>query len=315
MIFVTAPIHAPRAAPIVGRAFRDDIAVVSSHYNFANFRAPRRNLHRWQRQMTRDRLRTFGIELYQKGQTPQTTGWAGWRQILVGPASVVWQKEALINAAVRDLPAAVKNFVEVDADLMFDDPNWAGATLDMLKRHPCGQPFASAVWTGSEGEIELERPSACAGGFKLNPWAGHPGFSWAFRREFFESVGGWYDFGILGGADLLWANAALGGDDPADAARRIGLGDDPAYAVYHANVRRALGNTTPGFAPGIVFHEYHGSRHDRGYNERAETLKHLDPSKHLRHRPDGPLEWTKAAPRALRERVAAYFASRKEDDL
>ena len=310
------PAPARQSAPsIVGRAMRDDFAVVSSHYNFAGFSAPRRNLHRWQRQMARDRVRTYGTELVLAGQTPQTAGWPGWRQIAVGPASVLSQKEALVNAAVCRLPRGIGMFAEVDADLQFDEADWIDRTIAMLQLHPCGQPFAEAVWTGHEGEVELVRASAAAAGFGTSPWLGHPGFSWAFRRDFFKAVDGWYDAAILGGADLLWSLSVLGGDiDPVAAAVRVGLGAEPdGYLAHHARVRECLGGHRPGHAEGRVWHEYHGSRSDRRYGQRPQIMEGLVPSRHLRHRADGVLEWTPKAPAEMRERVAGYFASRKED--
>lgn len=293
---------------------RDDFAVVSSHYNFAGFASPRRNLHRFLRQMAKDGIPTYGVELHLAGQTPQTTGHPGWRQVEVGPDSVLSQKEALVNAAVRSMPDGIERFAEVDADLWFDNPRWVDDTLEMLERHPCGQPFGEAVWTGRDGEVELVRASAAAAGLGLDPWLGHPGFSWAFRRQFFETVGGWYDRAILGGADLLWAAAAIGGATPGEVAQRVGIGADPSgYLAYYDLVVSTLGESRPGFTEGRVWHEFHGSRSDRRYGQRPRIMEGMDPGRHLRLRPDGVLEWTADAPAELRRRVAGYFATRKED--
>jgi hypothetical protein len=264
--------------------------------------------------MLRDGIPTFGVELLLKGQPAQTAGHPGWRQVPVGPESILWQKEALVNEAARTLPDKFTRFAEVDADLWFESASWVEDTLSMLDRHPCGQPFEVAAWTGPVGEVELERPSASAAGLGVSPWLGHPGFSWAFRRDFFEAVGGFYDLPILGGADLLWGRAVIGGPAPvAEVLRRVGLSVDEGYMDFFSRAQRAMEGHTVGTTPGRVWHEYHGTRQARGYSERAKILENFIPTLHVERAASGQLTWTDAAPEELRSRIAAYFETRKED--
>lgn len=290
------------------------LAVVTSHYNFSGFSAPRRNLHRFLRQMGRDGIPVYGTELFLKGQQPQTKGVPGWRQHRVTSAAILWQKERLVNLAVERLPREFEFVAEVDADLWFDRPRWAEGVVEMLESHPLGQPFERAVWTGPEGEAETERQSAAKAGFRMEPWLGHTGFSWAFRRDFFEAVGGFFDLALLGGGDLLWSSAALNETvDYAGLVKRTGLGSDACFRPWVENFKHALGGDRPGHVAGSVWHEYHGSRKNRRYNERAEILRDFDPLSDVERHPNGWLQWSATADRGMMQRVANYFAGRRED--
>ena len=56
-----------------------DICVVTTHFNFANFKAPVRNLFRFVAQCKKDKIPCYGIELYLN--EPETKGLDNWIQI------------------------------------------------------------------------------------------------------------------------------------------------------------------------------------------------------------------------------------------
>lgn len=316
---------------IVGlsKPLRDDFAVVSSHYNFVGYEAPKRNLRRFIRQMERDGVMVYGTEIFLQGHHPTTTEFPGWVQIQVDEDSIMFQKEALVNATINRLTDNYQMLAEVDADIWFDRPDWPDLTMDMLVDTPVGQPFSQAAWTGREGNIILVRDSATKVGFSTNPWLGHSGFTWAMTRDFFNSTGGFYDKAILGGSDLLWSSVICGTLTPKDsaaglldttesdssAARHVGLGHRWEHWADHANrIRQSLGSRRPGWISANIWHEYHGSRKKRYYTQRRARLEGFDPATHVELTEDGVLRWTESAPEDLKRRVSEYFALREEDD-
>lgn len=292
----------------------ESFAVVTSHYNFAGFKAMRRNLHRFMLQMDRDGIPVYGVELYLKGkQEPQTEKYPTWKQFAVGPEAILWQKEALVNAAARSLPAQVEYLAEVDADLWFDNPNWVEDTITLLQDHDILQPFEAAIWLGPEGEIDRVKPSQVAAGKDSVLWAGHPGFATAWRRDYFEKSGGFYPKAILGGGDhLLWTAHGYGASVE-HSCELAGLGDCAEYQAYVSRIR-GLNSRVGTPTPGAIHHEFHGTQKNRSYALRGEKLKKYDTPKLVDIHEDGYLVWNKKAPAKLKTMVRDYFPTRKEDD-
>jgi hypothetical protein len=142
---------------------------------------------------------------------------------------------------------------------------------------------------------------------------GHPGFAWAFRREFFREHGGLYPYCVCGHGDIVNSTGFYGLQ-----LRDIqkGFGSDPD-ALWHWEAwrdtvlnwtRRQVGSVT-----GTVYHEWHGSRDDRAYAQRIQMIEGLKPDRDLEFDGSGLLRWTDDADPALMISVAEYFKSRNED--
>ncbi len=143
---------------------------------------------------------------------------------------IMWQKERLLNIAVRATPDDGKQIAWVDCDVVFAVEDWAervsraldryalvhlyderhnlspDAPLDQLESRTASRPIRSVVHKMANGE-------AVAEDFFL---AGSPltrrstcGLAWASRRELLEEHG-LYDACILGSGDRAILNAALG---------------------------------------------------------------------------------------------------------
>lgn len=294
-------------------AARTDFAILSCHYNFAGFSSLRRNLHRFMAQMETLGIPVYGVELVLEGQSPQSDEYPTWKQAYAGEEAIMWQKEALVNAAAKLVPPSVQYLAEVDADLWFTNPSWAENTIALLQTHNILQPFEYAVWTGIDGETVLHKPSTVKAGKDAVLWSGHPGFATAWRRDYFEKTGGFWPKAVLGGGDhLLWT--AYGYGPSYEHSTTIsGVGDDPSYKEYIKRVEEVNGGTPPAFTPGIIRHEFHGHSVDRQYRFRAERLKGLVSEKHVAIHDDGYLVWTKKAPKSIKKAVKEYFPARKED--
>lgn len=156
-------------------------------------------------------------------------------------------------------------------------------------------------------------PSTASTAYFAPHISGHPGFGWAFRRAFFRDMGGFFPWCVCGHGDIVNASAFYGAQlKPI----QRGYGDNPdehwrweAWAEGMLNWTRR----NVGCAPGTVYHEWHGSRPNRGYAKRLDAIRDLVPSRDLEIDATGLIRWTDDADPVLMISVANYFKSRKED--
>lgn len=218
--------------------------------------------------------------------------------IVVDGDRSLWQKERLLNLAISRLPDSVDAVAWVDADVLFRDDLWAKKTLEALHRHHVVQPWSKAVYQTQPGD---GWPKEYVG-ITSNPRTGHPGLAWAARRDFLVRVGGLFEHAILGGGDLLMADAWL------DRARSR-LPDLRTLA------KKWSGKVSVGRVDGTIEHLWHGTRPARKYNERDEVMvrSRFDPIRHVQYSPAGLWEWTEEAPAELVAYARKYFEGRLQD--
>jgi hypothetical protein len=239
--------------------------------------------------------------------------------------SILWQKERLLNAAIRELPRSIRKIAWVDADILFENPAWPQEAARELDDHGVIQLFETAVCL-PRGRASFRGEGKCYDGFgalnRRSPgleregWDqhGHTGFAWAARRELLDGCG-LFDLSLTGGGDHLMAHAFVGGIDSRCVERMIGI-DTPLHRefVRWGEVACRESHCRVGFVPGRIFHLWHGERSDRKYTERAQVFKQLgfDPGRDVLQASNGCWAWTGANP-ALQTWAEQYFASRKED--
>lgn len=313
-----SPPHHPEEDPALSPTAPTEgaeIAVVTCHWNFAGYRTPTRNLLRFLREMDAAGIPVYGMELHLPGDEPAMAANPRWTVAELGPDQILWQKEAAMNRVALSVPDHIPCIAAVDADLRFEDPAWAGKTVAALRSSPAAQPFTEAVWVDESGRVDLRR-ACCARDGLDGRWRTHPGFAWAFRREFFVSGPGFYPWCISGAGDTASAAGLLGVDPTAVALAAFGprnLGPGRAATRWLAAAEGYMDGRGPGWVEGRVWHEWHGSRADRRYVERHRHMRHVEVGRHIEMGDDGLLRWTAAATRAMREGVARYFHQRKED--
>ena len=143
--------------------------------------------------------------------------------------SVLWQKERLLNLALRALPAHVEAVAWLDCDVVFLREDWPEALLQRLQDFEMVQPFRrfhyqnrgecledfpisldgafeSAAFRFTQGRFPQEAYQTVGLSRKLRYM---PGAAWAARRELLEAHG-FYDTAVLGGGDKLMFSAAAG---------------------------------------------------------------------------------------------------------
>ena len=310
--FGTDPALAPAAPTEV------PLAVVTCHFNWVGYSRPRQNLRRFLREMDYNGIPVYGVEIVMPEQTSLMEGNPHWKVVEADPRRhLLWQKEAVLNLAAGLVPATVPFIAAVDADVRFGRRDWAALSVEALEQVPVIQPFGEAVWTDRDGAVELRRIAAACRGLPAD-WSAHPGFAWAFRRDFFSTGPGFYPWCITGAGDVALAAGLMGlGIANLPKGGALGIGKrNLANGIASQWMDAALdwmGGMRPGWIDGQIWHEWHGSRDDRRYLERHRLLENVEVGRHLRIDDDGLVAWTSRATEAMRRLSAEHFRDRRED--
>ena len=236
--------------------------------------------------------------------------------------SEIWIKENMINLGVKHLiPRDAKYIAWVDADVSFDNPNWALETIHQLQHFAVVQPWSDCVDLGPHGTVMAHFRAFGMQHQKRIPkqkWPGqkeyqyaHTGFAWACTRKFWEATQGLMDFCILGSADHHMAFACINevkdtihGKMGFEFHRRCLEWQTKAYRITMGEV---------GYVEGMIKHHFHGSKKKRYYRERWQILFGYDPAKHLMYDEQGLIQLVNM-PR-LEHDILQYNRSRHEDSV
>ena len=253
-----------------------------------------------------------------------------------------WIKENLFNLAIRHLSHVApdwKYVAQPDADLTFLNPHWVRDTIEALQVHPVVQMFETAVDlgpTGKAGHISTSFAARLLDGHMSDVRAGtsttaghaarvaqllkaqaygnsHPGYAWAYTREWLAATGGLFEVAILGSADTIMTCAIVGDVDQALCEGLHAAYVDAARA-WQARVAAFGGRV--GCVRGTVAHHHHGPKVNRLYTKRTQLLKdhQFDPTRDLVKNECGVIELAGNKP-LLEAGVHAYFRLRSEDDI
>jgi hypothetical protein len=289
------------------------LAVVTCHFNWSGYSRPVENLRRFLRQMDWMGVPVFGIELAHNKDSFVTTGNPNWTRYSVQDDSILFQKEACINAAVRALPGGFDKVAWIDADLEFSNKHVFDIASGLLSTLKVVQLFDSAVWTDHLG-VENKRALSCIQTGMDRRWLGHPGFAWAARRDLWDN-GGLYALTPVGHGDTVFALTVTNGEmrDPFTSGNHYGVGCNARlHDAWSGGVRQWLEGKT-GIVPGECWHAWHGNLKNRQYQTRSEVLRVFDVEEHLELDERGLLRWTEKAPATMRKYVFDYFKNRHED--
>lgn len=245
---------------------------------------------------------------------------------------VMWQKERLLNIALRHLPASCTAVAWIDCDVIFADAGWMDAAMDAVERHVFVQLFDRLEHLRRDERPEhrsdplpeqLRRGFAAAwarGGlrsdFFLRPETSgnercNCGMAWAARRDVLERCA-LYDAMILGMGDKMIAAAAVDRVDDAVASMEMSAAHAAHYRRWaHAIAGEAAG---VGHVPGALYHLWHGELQNRRYAERYKGFADhdFDPARDLVRDDAGAWQWATDKP-AMHGLVADYFTARHED--
>ena len=247
---------------------------------------------------------------------------------------ILWQKERLLNVALRHLPSTCRKLAFLDCDAIFDLEDWGERVSDLLDRFMLVQMFRHVHYMRRDwvpGKVTAEpvrtRPSAAftvasgvppalcvtyPGGAN-NQSRVAPGFAWAGRRELFEEHG-FYDVCIVGGAVSALACAAYGCFDNVMQFHCMNDQQKQYYMAWARPFYETVRAETA-FLDCTLFHLWHGEFDNRCYLERHQRLSvfQFDPFEDIAIEDNGCWRWNSNKPE-LHKYVHQYFASRREDE-
>lgn len=231
----------------------------------------------------------------------------------------IWHKENMINLAVKYLlPSNYKAFAWIDADIEFENNNWALDTLKILNGcKDVVQVFSHCIDMSNEN-TNLNIFNSFGYSFTKNKkytskgldyW--HPGYAWAITRKAYEKLGGLYDKGVLGSGDNIMALSFI---NKCKFLNNVNYSDD--YNNSMLEYQLIASKLRLGYVPGLIRHHYHGSKQNRRYTERWQILmKHkYSPIEHVTYDDVGILIPTSTFPQDFKDDIMNYFRERKEDN-
>lgn len=246
--------------------------------------------------------------------------------------NILWQKEALLNIAVENLPSDCDKVIWLDCDLIFHNDNWVKETAELLEEYNVVQPFSSIVRLKQDidssdllgkfdydyndnGVFHSAARGAASFGVKIlsDPVyknRGSVGYAWAIRKTILDKVK-FFDLMILGGADSVIGYAAFGEEWAMSRhylPSKLKEMNDEWSEKFYAQTQGSVFYTN-----GLVDHLWHGDQEDRNYNERYQILRSndFDPDEDLKRSNSGLLEWNTSKVK-LKEGAKQYFHIRKE---
>jgi hypothetical protein len=251
--------------------------------------------------------------------------------IRLSGGAVLWQKERLLNLAVKALPSDAGEIAWLDCDVMLKRSDWVDEAKTQLNEFNVIQLFSDAVHINSEdcekdsahcngaaavpgiASLSNSRDLIAIGSHLTKPETYKAGFAWAANKKLIEDHG-FYDAAIVGGGDTLMVAAMYGQFEAVmercrfnEARREHFL----KWAIpFHKSVAEGVGHVS-----GKIFHLKHGKINNRGYIERQRQLAafDFDPDLDLKIGPNGAWHW--AQPRTdLEDFLRKYFISRAEDE-
>ncbi len=301
-----------------------DLWVVSTYFNSEGYASKLRALHMYLKVMERSGIPMLLVE-GAFGKRPFLLP-ASDHILHVRCTSVMWQKERLLNYAIEHLPSSCRKVAWVDADVFFENPDWAVETSALLDRYPVVQPFDLALWLpkgatdyrgyglawSSYAAVTRRHPGIfLSGDFDRH---GHSGYAWAAHRELLDK-NGLFDLSIIGSGDHLMAHAMCGDLWSPCVTNSVGIAG-PFRDAFERWAKPVYGHVRSDMdaVPGAIFHYWHGDRHKRQYYRRMLGLlaHEYDPTRDVRRSPSGGLEWTEHGS-ALKEWMRDYFIQRVED--
>ena len=247
--------------------------------------------------------------------------------------SVLWQKERLLNIAVKSVPKPCDKIAWLDCDVIFASDEWverAGRALEEFsvvhlfhERHDLPDDVGpdqlpswdtppttqSVVYKMATGEATPEDLFLSNAPLERRTTAG---LGWASHRDVLQKHG-LYDACILGSGDRAILCAALGKFDYGERAALMNARRAEHYLAwarpYFETVRGQVG-----FIEGRLFHLWHGDIKDRQYEKRHRGLEEFgfDPFTDIALDHDGCWRWSSDKTQ-LHAFVKRYFESRHED--
>jgi len=226
--------------------------------------------------------------------------------------SYMFYKENIINMLLDKIPEEFTKVCVMDADIMFQNKEWYDIISSSLNQLTICHPFKESVWLDKRYKrIHLNKSIIETPGDDQDGSRGHPGFIWAFNKEWLSS-NKLYELSVIGGGDTIFASSILNLSQS-----KIWLKESYSEYLKTFNQPTKIGN-----ADLTVFHLYHGSIINRQYDSRNKLMMNLlsfynftDVSQLVEKDEHGLLKWKDDCKQKCNEVLLTYFKNRKDDDV
>jgi hypothetical protein len=295
-----------------------DTAVLIAFYNPAGYRRILNNVRYLMKIMKEKKIPYFIIECVFNNRAQEIPE----ADMVVHSNSYMFYKEQLINKLEPIVPKQYTKLVALDADIVFDSPDWLDKISESLDKYDVIQPFLKACWLTEDNKRVFSCKNSYAYAFtkdyaldRKSLYTYHPGFAWAFRRDIFQRLGGFYSKAILGGGDTFFLFNFYGTTIPKFWLEEYNKGGNilvtNEWGEYNEQFQKV--KPTLGYANLTVMHLFHGLMKNRKYGSRYDIFKpyeHMEWDELFITNEDDLTEFKN--PR-LRKLLLRYFKERNED--
>ncbi len=253
--------------------------------------------------------------------------------IQISGGAIVWQKERLLNLAVKSVPPDVDKIAWIDCDVIFERSDWADDASRKLDAFHVIQLFSHLVDLNpedhrtkfdyreapfsrlgfislvSENKISKSEVAPAPGQYSASfVW----GLAWAARRKVLEDHG-LYDALIVDGGDRALIGATYGQFEKVIEVAQLNGSRQEHYLKWARPFYQAVGERI-GHIAGRLYHLWHGDFENRHYRNRHLKLASFDfePDSDLLIGENGAWQWARSRP-DLEEFLVNYFTDRAED--
>lgn len=250
------------------------------------------------------KLPVFTLELVFKDREPEIHD-----AFHVRCDSFMFHKERMCRILETKIPSKYKKLLFIDGDVIFNNTTWYSDISKLLDTHDVVQPFEKCEWLDlTYTNVTLERKTVLQMKESVWNYNYHPGFGWAFRREWYRKTG-FFDWAISGSGDTLSSAAWMGKTFP-KVFKSLPTSLKPAYSEFTS---KPVPRITY-YLNGKIQHLYHGSKTNRQYVERHKIIdSESDIRKLITINKDGVYEWIDKA--KWNPMFLDYFQSRLDDDV
>ena len=237
----------------------------------------------------------------------------------------IWQREALINIALNNLPEQYDLVTWLDLDILFDSDQWYQNTIDKLKEFDVVQPWSLCQWYGLDGKIFKESNSVLSSDLPFNGRAGnHPGLAYAAKLQVLKDMGALFAVDITGANEIIMLGTWMG---IKDTVIQTIYGNASDGLIARANKWGYKVST--GYVNNSIKHLYNdhiSELNNKGYKKRPlrkdSFNKRIDMFREHRFNPDqdlklslsGLIEWD-TDKKGLIEELKRFLVSRYEDEF
>ena len=299
-------------------ALPTDIAVCIAFFNPAKRTRPLQNLLYCWLQMANIGIPVYIMELTYHDEVSQLSGLPN--TFCVKSNSYLFHKENLWNILEKKVPEQYTKLVFLDGDILFKDPTWASKISSLLDSVSVLQPFETVEMLNATFQVDdtgvcflkalKERQGDPLGRGHFN--YPYKGLGLACRRSWLRSIGGFFDWFVMGGGDYGMIDSITRADTiKIHHCYTLQPYAHKAYDSY----RTSMDIIEPyiyTYAPLRVQHMFHGIIADRQYQTRHEHTKHLQANDFQRN-DDGVIEFKE--PQKYNPLILAYFRNRNDDSV